>query len=269
MPIHLDCPICGQRLKVSNKTAGRAVKCIACGNGVRVPDPKSMLAAKTANKQAFAIEPDKYWTFLQEFVASRPVAALSVVLIVVACLVGIKTAARALSKSNWRMASAMVARNEGPADPEAWEGVGESDSNDRVRVTAKSATGVQISVVPVGSKFTRKVPKVFLKIVLRIENLSPSETLEYTSWLAGLGDKNQSATLKDDTGAEHPQLDSGERIAGQLGTTSIQPGGAIDDVLVFDNPGTYVKYLKLGLPAQAVGGMGILRIKIPRTPSAD
>jgi hypothetical protein len=269
MPIHLDCPICGQRLKVSNKAAGRVVKCMACGNAVRVSEPKSRLAAESAGKQAFATEPENYWTLLQEFVASRPGAALVVVLILVASVVGIKIAARAASNSNWHFASSTVAKKDGPIDPEAWEGVGESDSSDRVRVTAKSATGVQISVPTARSEFTRKAPKVFLKIVLKIENLSPSETLEYTGWSAGLGGKTQTATLMDDTGAEHPQLDSGEPIAGQLGNTSIQPGGSIEDVLVFDNPKTYVKYLKLALPAQAVGGTGILRIKIPQTPSAD
>jgi hypothetical protein len=269
MPIHLDCPICDQRLKVSNKAAGRVVKCRACGNAVRVPEPKSMLAAETASKQAFATEPENYWTLLQEFVAARPGAALVVVLILIVSAVGIKIAARAASNSNWRFASSTAARKDGPVDPEAWEGVVESDSSDRVRVTEKSATGVQISVVPAGSKFTRKTLKVFLKIVLKIENLSPSETLGYTGWSAALGGKNQTATLKDDMGAEYPQLDLGERIAGQLGNTSIQPGGSVDDVLVFDNPKTYVKYLKLALPAQAVGGTGILRIKIPQTPSAD
>ena len=43
MPIHLNCPVCAQRLRVPNFAAGRLTKCTACGNAVRVPQPKKLL----------------------------------------------------------------------------------------------------------------------------------------------------------------------------------------------------------------------------------
>jgi hypothetical protein len=76
---------------------------------------------------------------------------------------------------------------------------------------------------------------------------------------------DHAARLKDDTGGVPKQVIWKARILGQTESALIQPSSSVLDVLVFQPPGTYSRYLKLALPAEACGGTGDLRIKIPRT----
>lgn len=278
MPIHVDCPICGQRLRVPNFAAGRITKCTACGNAVRVPQPKAMLeenasentTSKTKENHAQAFSPGEVWyrsierlSGWLDWLADRPIRILVVVLILAACYVGVATAKWAVSKST----ELPVASVE-PVDLEPWEGVGTSDVNDRVRVTAESVTTEQIAVIAPNMSGARKTPKAYLRIALKIEDLGASP-LKYTGWSASSGQDDHLARLKDDTGGAHNQVVWKARIVGQTGSALIQPSSSVVDVLVFEPPGTYAKYLKLALPAEACEGTGELRIKIPRTRFID
>jgi hypothetical protein len=274
MPILLDCPVCGQRLRVPNFAAGRITKCTACGNAVRVREPKKMLEDSEADEAAetAADKPTEAFSISEigprslerlsgwlDWLAERPVRVLGVAAVVVACYVGVTSAKWALSKS----AEAPVTLKE-PEDPD-WESVGTSDANERVRVTVQSVTTEQILILPSGWSRPRKTPQAYLKIALKIENLGGAE-LKYTGWAQGGGDE-RSAKLKDDAGIAHQQLNA--RIVGQAVSASIPPSGSIEDILVFNNPGTTPRYLKLSLPAEAYGEKGDLRIKIPRTRLLD
>jgi hypothetical protein len=279
MPILLDCPVCSQRLRVPNFAAGRITKCTACGNAVRVPEPKKMLeegddddATKTAGDKPIepfsiseigprSIEKLSGWL---DWLAERPVRALVAAAIVVACGVGVTSAKWVLSKSP----EAPVLSVE-PEDPEPWEGVGATDANERVRVTAKSVTVEPIVIMAPGHSRQTKTPKAYLRIALKIENLGTTE-LKYTGWSGGTRSNEQMARMKDDTGIAHPQVAWKAQIVGQtLSAEPIQPSHSLEDVLVFNNPGTYARYLKLTLPAGACGEQGNLRIKIPRTRVLD
>jgi hypothetical protein len=272
MPIHLDCPICGQRLQVSNAARGRTLQCVACGNAVRVPEPKSMLEAKTAEStEALALghkltRAQGSLSAWLESLANRPILLLGVVVLFVVAALGIKTALWAAGKFAHRAPTATIQE---AVDPEPWDGAGTSDANDRVRVTLKSATVEPITVVEPESNRVHKTPKSHLKIVLEIQNLSPSEAVQYSRWSTHADTRAQSAKLSDDTGAVHQQVDWSERIVDQLNSMSIQPSGKVEELLVFPYPGKYSRYLKLALPAQAIGGTHDLRIKIPWTRSAD
>jgi len=271
MPIHLDCPVCGQRLRVSNFAAGRVTKCTACGKGVRVPQPKEILdptgskvrPARFSFEDFFqrSIERAAQW---RESLVDHPVRLLVLILLLVAGCLGVATTRWALSKPT----DSRTMSSQAPVDPEPWEGVGMSDANDLVRVTAQSAATEQITVISPGATVPRKTPKAYLKVVLKIENLSSAE-LKYSGWSFREGNSDQAATLKDDSGTSHPQAVWEERNVGQTVAATIPPAGSIEDFLVFEHPGTYARYLKLTLPGAACGGTGELRIKIPQTPFVD
>ncbi|HET6323983.1 MAG TPA: hypothetical protein VFG04_04735, partial [Planctomycetaceae bacterium] len=176
----------------------------------------------------------------------------------------VATAKWALSKSAEPPSSTIVE----PVDPEPWEGVGISDANENVRVTATGVTSEQIVVTPYDSKLARKTPKAYFKIVLKIENVG-SSNVKYAGWSARQDNLEQAAKLKDDTGATVEQALGDVRVVGQTGSASIRPGTSVEEILIFQPPPTYARYLKLALPAEASGGTGNLRIKIPRTRVVD
>jgi hypothetical protein len=266
MSIHLDCPVCNQRLNISNAGVGRMIQCVACGNAIRVPDPKSLMATKTAKApltERLRLQLEQIGPRSSDFVARRPLAALGILVVFVAALIGLRFAKGAISDlvANSRAQAAPVT---GPIDPEPWEGVGLVDQNDHVRVTAKEVTVDQVTVVRPSVGVKRKSLKRYLKIVLEIQNLDSNEKIHYSGWEPDANNQDQVATMKDDTGGQYRQPRGADVIVGQFNKDSIEPNSSIEDFLVFDFPLPYVKYLKLALPAKAVGGTGTLRIKIPR-----
>ncbi len=67
MPIHFNCSVCDERLRVPNFAAGRITKCTSCGNALRVPQPSTLLQeeenedarekshARTAQPEEFSV----------------------------------------------------------------------------------------------------------------------------------------------------------------------------------------------------------------------
>jgi hypothetical protein len=198
-----------------------------------------------------------------DWLAERPIRIFVVALLLVAGYVGVATAKWALSKP-----ADLPIKSEEAVDLDPWEGVGTSDANDRVRVTAESVTTEQIAVIPPNMSVARKTPKAYLRIALKIENLGPAE-LKYSGWSVSPGSEDHAARLKDDAGIVAPQVVWKARVVGQSPSAVIPPSGSVSDVLVFEPPGTYARYLKLALPASACGGTGDLRIKLPRTRFID
>ncbi len=113
MPIHFNCSVCEQRLKVPNFAAGRITKCTGCGNAMRVPQPTTMLQqdendgarakgkAPTAQLEELSVG-DVWHRSLErlsgslDWLADRPIRILFVALILVGCYVGVATAKWAL-----------------------------------------------------------------------------------------------------------------------------------------------------------------------------
>lgn len=272
MPIEVDCPACGQRHNVPFTQAGQTQKCAACGHSMQVPTLRGMVATKSENRRPEVITPDDLFEMAYQRASiyvkamiRRPIRSALAACLLVACLIGIGVAKRALRDSVKSEPAGQGLR----ADPEPWEGVGMSDSNDRVRVTAEAVTTEKPMVKPPNSSPPHKYAYPVLMVALKIENLSPDQPLPYSGWEVGSAPANQAATLKDSQGVEIKQFDGGERFVGQTSSASIPPGGSVKDLLVFQIPHSYASYVKLALPANAVGGTGNLRIKIPRTPSGD
>jgi hypothetical protein len=266
MSIHLDCPICEQRLTVSNATAGRLIQCAACGSAVRVPEPKSLMATKTAAAgplDRLRLQLAQIGPRSSEFIAERPVAALGILFAFVLALIGLKFAKAAISDFVSNVRGEQTAQVSGPVDPEPWPGVGLGDENGHVRVALKTATVEQVTVIRPSVGVKRKTQKPYFKVVLEIQNLSPTEKLHYSGWGVRPDNHDCVATMKDNAGVPYKQPESPDVIVGQFVKDSIEPNASLEEILVFNLPLAYAQYLKLSLPAQAVGGSGVLRIKIP------
>ncbi len=282
MPIHINCPICGQRLRVSNYAAGRITKCNACGNAVHVPKPKAMLnegededeteqgkKSQSNETPAGPLTPSEVWyrsierlSGSLDWMAERPARIVFVALVLVAAYLGVATAKWALSKPP---EGPIVVQE--PVDTEPWDGVGTADGNERVRVNAQSTTE-PIEILPPNMSVARKTPSAYLKITLKIENIGDTD-LKYTGWSNNTGKTDQFARLRDDTGQSHKQVAWRAKIIGQTSSATIKPKESLTDILIFDPPATYIRYLKLSLPAQACEGSGELRIKLPRVRVLD
>jgi uncharacterized protein DUF4339 len=106
-----------------------------------------------------------------------------------------------------------------------------------------------------------------LSIRLSIANLGRTKKLDYESWgdLDGLR-SSHIPKLSDNFDNEYTPLISagGLKVADQLKRESIYPGKSVSDVLVFEPPIATIDFLRLELPADAFGGTGKLRLKIPK-----
>jgi hypothetical protein len=106
-----------------------------------------------------------------------------------------------------------------------------------------------------------------LHIALRVYNAGTSRRLEYRGWGLPADPGGPAVVLLDDRGqtCRLRSLGPGGEAAGQVRSASIAPLRPIDDVLLFDLPAANVEFLRLELPAAAVGEAGTLRLQLPRS----
>jgi len=106
-----------------------------------------------------------------------------------------------------------------------------------------------------------------LSIQLQLTNESRDKKAEYRTWRGERMFSRDYATLKDNFGNNYKRISFGfsTEIVGSIESDSVYPGKKINDVLVFEMPVPTVEYLKLELPASNFGGVGMLRLKIPRS----
>jgi hypothetical protein len=98
------------------------------------------------------------------------------------------------------------------------------------------------------------------RITLRVRNIGASREVAFPGWNAATdGGGFSEVALSDDEG--HPC--AGKSLAIK-GATVLRPGKFLDEVLVFAAPAKPVEFLRLELPAQAIGGKGALRLQIPK-----
>lgn len=144
---------------------------------------------------------------------------------------------------------------------DAIQGVRQGDVT--VKVTSAKIDFVTLSMFGEDSKSDDKK----LKIRLSIANLGRTKKLDYESWgdLDGLR-SSHIPKLSDNFDNEYTPLisASGLKVADQLTRESIYPGKSVSDVLVFEPPIATADFLRLELPADAFGGTGKLRLKIPK-----
>jgi hypothetical protein len=100
-----------------------------------------------------------------------------------------------------------------------------------------------------------------LVIGLRITNAGIMRKLTYKGWAGG-----EPPMLRDDKGKSYAlkAFGAGWVVKGSAPSATIPPGKSHDDVIVFEPPPSGVAYLRLELPAAAVGAEGRLRMEIPR-----
>jgi hypothetical protein len=105
-----------------------------------------------------------------------------------------------------------------------------------------------------------------LVIKLRVSNMSVDRLVTYKSWgLASSGDEETAASLTDEQGRLYRLMSFRDAwtVAKQVPHASIPTAKWVDDLLVFEAPVGAVKYLRLELPAAAIGAMGKLQLEIP------
>jgi len=134
-----------------------------------------------------------------------------------------------------------------------------------VRVSVSSA-GVDFVKLTEG-KGEFKSKEKLLALRLRIDNVSASRKVEYTSW--GEAEPPAEAELPrltDEQGNSYKLITFGgeRRVEGQVRSESIRPGKGVSDVLVFDPPAEGTQALKLELPGRNFGAAGTIGFTVPR-----
>ena len=117
----------------------------------------------------------------------------------------------------------------------------------------------------------------FLHVILRIEN-TDLEPIEYHSWYGNdfpLRDGAVRVRLTDNVGRDYPWVifDDLERVRWHLPLATIEPRKYIEDVIIFEVPPEIdrgsVEYLRLSLPAAALGREGFYYFELPRDMIVD
>jgi hypothetical protein len=100
-----------------------------------------------------------------------------------------------------------------------------------------------------------------LMIHLRITNAGIARKLPYTGW-----GSEARPVLHDDRGKSYgvKTFAAGWVVKGRAMSSSIPPGKSLNDVIVFEAPPATISYLRLELPASAVGAEGQLQMEIPK-----
>jgi hypothetical protein len=101
----------------------------------------------------------------------------------------------------------------------------------------------------------------YLLIPVRLSNVNGARKITYESWNA----PGQTGGLRDQKDRVYPvpSLPAGAQVPGQVQSAALLPGKFVNDVLIFEAPARQVEYLRLELPAAAIGGTGQLRLLIP------
>ncbi len=101
-----------------------------------------------------------------------------------------------------------------------------------------------------------------LLITVEVENLSESRKLDFSGWTRG--GIARSIRLTDNFDNVYRARPVGRaRVAGQGEPLSIYPGRSRREVLAFEPPIKKVEFLRIELPASAIGQSGAMRLKIP------
>jgi hypothetical protein len=132
-----------------------------------------------------------------------------------------------------------------------------------VRVSVKKVT---IGKVPMkeADGSTRYTDEPRLMVALQIENLNDRRGFEYASWVPDLEKAPSVGRLTDDTGAEIKRvtLGFGNNVKDRSAYAAVAPGGALNDVLVFEVPAATARHLDLDLPGANCKVKGAFRFRI-------
>ncbi len=104
-----------------------------------------------------------------------------------------------------------------------------------------------------------------LLIGLRLTNAGVTRKMSYAGWDGGDPAQGQ-PVLRDNQGKTYAAKTFGPGwvVKGRARDATIPPGKFLDDVLAFEAPPGTIDYLRLELPAAAVGAEGKLQMEIPK-----
>jgi hypothetical protein len=154
-------------------------------------------------------------------------------------------------------------------DPESGEDP-EPEATD-VRRKEVQQGDLRVRVVSVTSRvveFKKPAPsnpplQRFLVVGLRLYNVGINRRIPYESW--GESGTGKEARLTDEAGKSYRLRTFGSaEVVGHVRGKNLTPGTVLDDVLVFETPPSSVRALHLELPAEAAGGTGTFKLRIPR-----
>jgi hypothetical protein len=129
----------------------------------------------------------------------------------------------------------------------------------RVRVVSAVTRGVEFKKPAP----TRPPPQRFLVIGLRLYNVGIARRIPYESW--GEAGTGKEARLTDEAGKNYRLQNFGAAdVVGHVRSKNLTPGTILNDALVFETPASSVRSLLLELPAEAAGGTGTFKLRIPR-----
>jgi hypothetical protein len=135
----------------------------------------------------------------------------------------------------------------------------------RVQVAAVRVRGVELEYQ--GKKTITPDKYLLIRLQVSLEGAA-FQQLPYEPWadLAGAPSKHP-PTLTDHAGRAYTQktFAAGRNVVGRTGRGYLTPGRQVHEVLVYPAPPGPVAYLRLTLPAAALGGEGEFRFQIPRS----
>ena len=145
-----------------------------------------------------------------------------------------------------------------PPKPPAWVDASKQGIRcGNVEVKIASAAVAWPQLLQDGAKVPATEPCLLISITLENAGAAP---VEYAGWGAA------AAALKDSLEKSYAaKTFPGATVEGQLGQTALEAGGTATDVLCFEPPAAdeLIDYLRLPLPAAALGQQGTLQFQIP------
>jgi hypothetical protein len=147
------------------------------------------------------------------------------------------------------------------SEPEAVDARGKELQQGDLRVRV---TWARTGLVEFKKPTTSKPPlQRFLVIGVRLYNVGITRRLPYESW--GETGTGKEARLTDEAGKSYRLWTFGTAdVVGHVRGKNLTPGTVLNDVLVFETPPSSVRSLLLELPAEAAGGSGTFKLRIPR-----
>ncbi len=132
-----------------------------------------------------------------------------------------------------------------------------------VRVAVLSAKVGPVPLIDAGKK--RETKASYLMVRVRVKNESETKKVDYKTWMASLAtklsDEHNNSYKRAPVAEQEP---AGVLVEGQVVEKSILPGEVTEDLLTFEAPIDRATELTLELPAQNVGGDGVLRFSLPK-----
>jgi hypothetical protein len=144
-----------------------------------------------------------------------------------------------------------------------WSTVGLSD-----RVGNISVAVISSGIEDVTTDNRRRRYEGLLVVRISIANHSDKLRVHFSGWGAG-GSASHVVGAEDDVGnvyTAYSVLD--DKADGQALEQEINPGYVLTDVLIFERPVDAAKFLKIRLPADALGGDGFIRLRVPLSMAA-